>query len=75
VPDTPIRKELIKHYFYDKREKPVFIGHYWLTGKPELQAKNVACLDYSAGKDGEQISYRWNTGDKELKIENYFSVS
>jgi hypothetical protein len=41
VPKIPLPTELIDNYFYDKNEKPVFIGHYWLEGTPELQAPNV----------------------------------
>jgi hypothetical protein len=32
--------------------KPVFFGHYWLPGPPELELPNALCLDFSAGKDG-----------------------
>ena len=38
---------------YRTTAKPVFIGHYWLSGeRPELLAENVACLDYSVAKGG-----------------------
>lgn len=43
---------------YPKDAKPVFFGHYWLTGAPVLQAPNALCLDYSAGRDGPLIAYR-----------------
>ena len=43
---------------YPKDAKPVFFGHYWLTGVPELQAPNALCLDYSAGGDGPLVAYR-----------------
>jgi hypothetical protein len=39
---------------------PVFIGHYWLTGRPGLQTDRVACLDYSAARNGPLVAYRWN---------------
>jgi len=34
---------------YDQAEKPVFIGHYWMSAKngPCLLADNVTSLDYS----------------------------
>jgi hypothetical protein len=38
---------------------PIFVGHYWLTGEPELQSSTVACLDYSAAHDGPLVGYRW----------------
>jgi len=39
---------------------PVFIGHYWMSGRPELQSPKVACVDYSAAKDGPLVAYRWD---------------
>jgi hypothetical protein len=41
-------------------EKPVFFGHYWLTGRPTLQSSKVACLDFSIAKGGSLCAYRWN---------------
>lgn len=47
-------------------DKPVFFGHYWLNGKPELQSPRVACVDYSAGKKDEPlVAYRFD-GESEL---------
>lgn len=43
---------------YPADAKPVFFGHYWLTGAPLLQAPNALCLDYSAGTDGPLLAYR-----------------
>lgn len=51
---------------YPKAAKPVFFGHYWLTGEPVLQAPNALCLDYSAGKEGPLIAYRMEEGDEAL---------
>ena len=45
---------------YDQNERPCFIGHYWLTGKPSILSDNVACLDYSVAKQGKLVAYRWN---------------
>jgi hypothetical protein len=46
---------------YPADAPPVFVGHYWLTGKhPELLAPNVACLDYSVAKGGFLCAYRWD---------------
>ena len=39
---------------------PVFVGHYWMTGAPALQSSKVACVDYSAAKDGPLVAYRWD---------------
>ena len=47
--------------------KPLFIGHYWLTGTPRLLSDSVACLDYSVAKGGKLVAYRW---DGESTLEN-----
>lgn len=45
--------------------KPVFVGHYWLTGAPVLLSNKVACVDYSVAKKGKLVAYRWD-GETEL---------
>lgn len=40
----------------------LFIGHYWLTGKPKPLSSNVICVDYSAGKGGDLVAYRHDIG-------------
>ncbi len=52
---------------------PVFVGHYWLNGEPRLLSDNIACVDYSAAKEGELIAYRWD-GEKKLSKEKFVSV-
>lgn len=48
-------------------EKPLFFGHYWLTGAPAPQASRVACVDYSAGKKDEPlVAYRYD-GEPQLE--------
>ena len=59
---------------YDPLEKPVFVGHYWFTGRPERLAPNVACLDYSVAKGGKLVAYRWE-GEKILSNDKFISVS
>lgn len=49
---------------------PLFIGHYWLTGPCCLLAPRIACVDYSAAKDGPLVAYRWD-GDPDLSVENF----
>ena len=49
---------------------PVFIGHYWMTGEPQLQSPKVACLDWSAATDGPLVAYRWD-GEQELHRRNF----
>ena len=52
--------------------KPVFFGHYWMTGVPTMQTPTIACVDYSAAKDGPLVAYRW---DGELTLDNANFVS
>jgi hypothetical protein len=53
--------------------KPVFFGHYWMTGTPEVQTSSVACVDYSAAKDGPLVAYRWD-GEPVLDNDNFICV-
>ncbi len=47
--------------FYGPEQRPLFVGHYWLEGTPAPLLKNIACLDYSAVKNGKLVAYRMNT--------------
>ncbi len=49
IPDEKIESEQLISYSEDAA--PVFLGHYWLEGKPEKLAKNIACLDYSVAQE------------------------
>ncbi len=51
---------------YGKQEVPLFIGHYWLSGRPTPIADNLACLDYSAVKYGRLVAY---SIDEERKLD------
>lgn len=44
---------------------PVIFGHYWLTGQPSLESSRLACIDYSAGKGGPLVAYRFD-GEPDL---------
>lgn len=61
---------------YPDREKPVFFGHYWLSGNAELSvyAQNVCCVDYSVAKEGKLVAYRWN-GEQCLSHANLVHVT
>lgn len=59
--------------YYGKKEKPVFVGHYWLQGDPKPIADNVACLDYSAVKYGKLVAYRFD-GEQKLDASKFVSV-
>jgi hypothetical protein len=51
--------------YYDEREPPLFIGHYWQQDTPRPLRANLACLDYSAVKGGRLVAYRMD-GEREL---------
>ena len=69
LPDTPIA--WISEYTYGLDERPVFFGHYWRKGTPELDAKNALCVDYSAVREGESlVAYRFTAGE-DLDAKNF----
>jgi hypothetical protein len=53
-------------------DKPLFFGHYWMTGTPAPLGDLVACVDYSAAKDGPLVAYRYS-GEAKLSAENFAS--
>jgi len=59
---------------YGREEPPVFVGHYWMNGKPEPITPNVACLDYSAVKYGKLVAYRFS-GEKKLQQDHFVWVN
>ncbi len=56
LPDMALPQTLAAQT-YPMDARPVFFGHYWLSGEPVLQARNALCLDYSAGGDGPLVTY------------------
>ncbi|MBG22741.1 MAG: metallophosphoesterase [Idiomarinaceae bacterium] len=42
---------------YDN-QKPLFIGHYWMRGRPCLQSESIACVDWSVADNGAMVGYR-----------------
>jgi len=73
IPEDPIDVEHLIQYASD--DPPVFIGHYWMEGEPDVLAPNVACLDYSvaAPKGGKLVAYRWD-GERELSRDKFVVV-
>jgi hypothetical protein len=69
LPDEPIPEHFCIGY---QSQKPLFIGHYWLSEKPAVQSTKVACLDYRVAKGGPLAAYRWN-GEAELSSSNLVS--
>lgn len=51
---------------------PIFVGHHWFQGHPRIEGPKLACLDWSAGKGGPLVAYRWN-GEAELRNDNLVS--
>lgn len=56
------------------RDRPVFFGHYWLTGRPRPFTPQVACLDYSVARDGLLCAYRFD-GERELSARGFVCVT
>ncbi|MFC1744241.1 metallophosphoesterase [Candidatus Riflebacteria bacterium] len=71
VPDKPISPgEFIS---YSDKNVPVFFGHYWFRGNPELCSPHATCLDYSVARGGKLCAYRWQ-GEKRLKPEHFVTI-
>ncbi|MBN8443168.1 MAG: metallophosphoesterase [Thauera sp.] len=71
LPDLPIPAHAVLPH---AAGKPIFFGHYWLTGEPEVLGPPCACVDYSAGKGGALVAYRWN-GESTLAAANFVAIS
>jgi hypothetical protein len=69
LPDSP----LPAHVRLEEGETPVFFGHYWLTGEITLQSRRSACVDYSAGKGGPLVAYRFDA-ERELAVGKFVWV-
>ena len=62
--------------FYGEKERPVFFGHYWLTGLPKLIRDNVCCLDFSVAGyrgNGHLVAYRFD-GEPKLDERKFVFV-
>lgn len=55
---------------FNQPSKPTFIGHYWMSGTPEPLSDTICCVDYSAAKGGDLVSYRWS-GESTLVKHNF----
>jgi len=63
VPDLPVLEE---HRIWPVTGAPILFGHHWFSGPLKLETPKVACLDWSAAKDGPLVAYRWD-GESELR--------
>jgi len=70
LPAIPVESDSWTAY---DNAKPVFFGHYWMTGQPVQQSPTVACVDYSAAKEGPLVAYRWD-GESLLNANNFAAV-
>ena len=59
LPDIPIPRIARVGFPADK---PIFIGHYWMTGKAAVLSPEVVCVDYTAAKGGPLCAFRWDKG-------------
>ncbi|MFL1455416.1 metallophosphoesterase [Marinobacter sp. GN3S48] len=73
IPHEPIASHVLPGY---DGEKPVFVGHYWMTGEPAPLNDHIACLDYSvAGKHGGKLcAYRFD-GERRLLSNRFVWVA
>ena len=69
LPDAPLSDKLLTN-IYPFEDRPVFFGHYWMSGEPKLQSANALCLDYSAGTVGPLVTYTHVAGTGELSLES-----
>lgn len=53
---------------------PVFVGHYWMSGQPVAMSSKVACLDWSAARNGPLVAYRWD-GETEIEEDKFVTSS
>jgi calcineurin-like phosphoesterase family protein len=71
LPDTPLEEIPLPPYL---DRIPVFYGHYWETGEPTISGSHTACVDYSAGRGGPLVAYRWS-GESALAVGNFVSTA
>jgi hypothetical protein len=70
LPDTPL-PDAARHCYAEKI--PVLYGHYWRNGDQQVDGPYTACVDYSAGKGGPLVAYRWS-GETELVSTNFITT-
>lgn len=78
IPHIPVPNDIVPGY---QSDKPLFVGHYWMTGEPEPLTPYIACLDYSIAArntksltKGKLCAYRWQ-GETELLRDRFIWVS
>ncbi len=79
IPHEPIPGDVLPGY---EGNKPLFVGHYWLTGTPRPLTPHIACLDYSIAasptshrEGGSKLcAYRWD-GEEQLQADHFVWVA
>ena len=70
LPDVPIDGEPMPAF---DGGTPVVFGHYWWDGAPKVFGDKLACVDYSVGRGGPLVAYRWNEGETTLSAGGFVS--
>lgn len=71
LPQDPLPAECLLEY---DNAKPLFFGHYWLTGKPSVLTDRICCVDYSAAFDEHPlVAYRFE-GEPVLDAGNLVAI-
>jgi len=65
LPSSPVTKPVPRY----SGPLPVVVGHYWNSGRPKTLNERVACVDYSAGRGGPLVVYRWS-GERTLSVDH-----
>jgi hypothetical protein len=65
----PVDHASLPDAYHYAAETPVFFGHYWLRGTPQILRPHAVCLDYSVARGGELVAYRWS-GEAVLTAEH-----
>jgi hypothetical protein len=68
IGDRDFPADVTYHSYTDT--KPVFFGHYWLSGEPSIVNPSAVCLDYSVAKGGLLVACR--LGDKNETVTKTF---
>lgn len=70
VPDIDVPAE---YRLGEVKGAPILFGHHWFNGPVKLESPKVACLDWSAARDGPLVAYRWD-GEAELRHHGLVAV-
>lgn len=70
IPDEPLPDGVVMGADSDK---PLLVGHYWLSGRPGVRSGKVAVLDFSAAGNGPLVAYRWD-GEAQLSDDKLVAV-